>query len=216
MTLDESRLYRTALFLSLFTILYNILEGIVCMYFGYNDETLTLFGFGADSFIEVVSGLGIFQMILRIRRHPGTAVGKFEIRALRITGVSFMVLALGLMAGIVVNFITPHKPESTFWGTLISSISIVVMLWLVISKRRIGRKLDSSAILADAGCSQVCIYMSLVLLFSSVLYEFTGFAYADVIGSAGLIWFSVAEGREALQKAKDRKYTSCSCPDESE
>ena len=215
MTLDESRLYRTALFLSLFTIFYNVLEGIVCIYFGYEDETLTLFGFGVDSFIEVVSGLGIFQMILRIRKHPDTAVSKFEIRALRITGVSFIVLALGLMAGIVVNLIEQHKPESTLWGAIISSISIVVMLWLVISKRRVGRKLCSSAILADAGCSQVCIYMSLVLLFSSALYEFTGFAYADVMGSAGLIWFSLAEGKEALQKARERKYTACSCSDES-
>jgi divalent metal cation (Fe/Co/Zn/Cd) transporter len=215
MTLDESRFYRTALFLSLFTIIYNVLEGIVCMYFGYTDETLTLFGFGADSFIEVVSGLGIFQMILRIRRHPDTPVSKFEIRALRITGFGFMILALGLVAGIIVNLIEQHKPESTFWGTIISSISIIVMIWLVISKRRVGRKLGSSAILADANCSQVCIYMSLVLLFSSALYEFTGFAYADVIGSAGLIWFSVAEGREAFQKAKERKYTTCSCPDES-
>jgi divalent metal cation (Fe/Co/Zn/Cd) transporter len=208
MTFEESRLYRSALFLSLFTIFYNILEGIVCMYLGYKDETLTLFGFGADSFVEVISGLGIYQMILRIRRHPDTAISKFEIRALRITGIGFMFMAVGLLVGIIVNFITHHKPESTFWGTIISSISIVVMLWLVISKRRIGRKLNSSAILADATCSQVCIYMSLVLLFSSALYEFTGFAYADVIGSAGLIWFSVVEGREALQQAKERKYCS--------
>ncbi len=215
MTLVESRLYRTALFLSLFTIFYNVLEGIVCMYFGYEDETLTLFGFGVDSFIEVISGLGIFQMILRIRRHPGTAVSTFEIRALRITGIGFIVLALGLMAGIVVNLITQHKPESTLWGTIISSISIVVMLWLVIAKRRVGRKLDSGAILADAACSQVCIYMSLVLLVSSALYQFTGFAYADVLGSAGLIWFSLAEGKEAFQKAKEQKYSACSCSDES-
>lgn len=215
MTHDESRLYRTALFLSLFTIFYNVLEGIVCMYFGYEDETLTLFGFGADSFIEVVSGLGIFQMILRIRKHPDTAVSKFEIRALRITGVGFLALALGLMAGIVVNLVAQHKPESTLWGTIISSISIVVMLWLVISKRRVGRKLDSNAILADAACSQVCIYMSLVLLVSSALYQLTGFAYADVLGTAGLIWFSLAEGKEALQKAKERKYSACSCSDES-
>ena len=202
MTLDESRLYRIALFLSLFTILYNVLEGIVCMYFGYNDETLTLFGFGADSFIEVVSGLGIFQMILRIRRYPDTAVSKFEIRALRITGVSFMVLALGLMAGIVVNLIAHHKPESTFWGTLISSISIVVMLWLVISKRRIGRKLDSTAILADAGCSQVCIYMSLILLAASLIFRLTGFGLVDSIGAVGLIYFSCHEGYESFKKAK--------------
>jgi divalent metal cation (Fe/Co/Zn/Cd) transporter len=208
-TTDESRLYRTALLLSLFTIFYNILEGIVCLYLGYEDETLTLFGFGVDSLVEVVSGMGILQMILRIRKHPGTAVSKFEIRALRITGYGFFVLAAGLLTGIVVNLVQNHKPESTFWGAIISSVSIAVMLWLVISKKRIGRKLKSGAILSDASCSQVCIYMSLVLLASSALYELTGFAYADLLGSAGLIWFSVAEGREALQKAKHREY-SCS------
>jgi divalent metal cation (Fe/Co/Zn/Cd) transporter len=215
MTLDESRLYRTALFLSLFTILYNVLEGIVCIYFGYEDETLTLFGFGIDSFIEVVSGLGIFQMILRIHRHPDTAVSILEIRALRITGAGFIILALGLMAGIIVNLVAHHKPESTLWGTIISSISIVVMLWLVFSKRIVGRKLNSSAILADAACSQVCIYMSLVLLISSALYQLTGFIYADVLGSAGLIWFSLTEAKEALVKAKERKYSACSGSDES-
>lgn len=209
MTLNETRLYRAALFLSLFTIIYNVLEGVVCMWFGYQDETLTLFGFGVDSFIEVVSGLGILQMILRIRRHPDTAVSTFEIRALRITGIGFMVLAVGLVAGIIVNLVENHKPESTLWGTIISSISILVMIWLVVSKRRVGRKLGSSAILADATCSQVCIYMSLVLLVSSALYQVTGFAYADVLGSAGLVWFSFSEGKEALQKAKERKYECC-------
>jgi divalent metal cation (Fe/Co/Zn/Cd) transporter len=209
-TTEESRLYRTALLLSLFTIVYNVLEGIVCLYLGYKDETLTLFGFGVDSLVEVVSGIGILQMILRIRKNPGTAVSTFEIRALKITGYGFFVLAAGLLAGIVVNLIEAHKPESTFWGTIISSVSIAVMLWLVISKKRIGRKLNSGAILSDANCSQVCIYMSLVLLASSALYELTGFAYADLLGSGGLIWFSVVEGREALQKARHREYDCCS------
>jgi divalent metal cation (Fe/Co/Zn/Cd) transporter len=193
-----------------------MLEGFVCIYLGYKDETLTLFGFGIDSFIEVVSGLGIFQMILRIRRHPDEAVSNFEIRALRITGIGFFVLALGLVAGIVVNLAEQHKPESTLWGTIISSISIAVMLWLVISKRKVGRKLNSNAILADAKCSQVCIYMSLVLLVSSALYQLTGFAYADVLGSAGLIYFSISEGMEALQSARDRKYKCSPSKDVSE
>lgn len=215
MTLNERRLYRTALFLSLFTIAYNIVEGLVCIYFGYEDETLTLFGFGIDSFIEVISGLGILQMILRIRRHPETPASKFEIRALKITGYSFYILALGLASGIIVNLVKQHKPESTLWGTVISSISIVVMLWLVIAKKSVGRKLDSSAILADASCSQVCIYMSVVLLISSAIYQLTGFAYADAIGSAGLIYFSLHEGKEAFEKARAGNYFTCSCPNKS-
>jgi len=216
LTTNESRLYKTALFLSLFTIFYNILEGIVCIFLGYKDETLTLFGFGVDSLVEVVSGLGIYQMVLRIRRHPDAAVSSFEIRALKITGFGFFVLATGLLAGIFVNLVEHHKPESTLWGAIISSLSILIMLWLVVSKRKVGKKLNSGAILADANCSKVCIYMSLVLLVSSALYEFTGFAYADVLGSAGLIWFSVQEGREAFSKAKRREYTGCSGEEESE
>jgi len=52
-------LYKKAFLLSLFTIFYNIIEGVVSMFFGYSDETLALLGFGVDSFIEVISGAGI-------------------------------------------------------------------------------------------------------------------------------------------------------------
>lgn len=197
------KLYQRALYLSLFTIIYNILEGLVSMFFGYKDETLSLFGFGIDSFIEVISGLGILQMILRIRRNPENAVNISEVTALKITGYSFYGLSLGLLAGGIISIIQHHKPVTTFWGIVIALISIIVMLWLAIAKFRTGKKLDSAPIIADANCTKVCIYMSLVLLAASLIYEFTGFAYADVIGAAGLIWFSVSEGREALEKAED-------------
>jgi divalent metal cation (Fe/Co/Zn/Cd) transporter len=208
MELNEGKLYQKAYLLSLFTIGYNLLEGIVSMLLGYQDETLTLFGFGVDSFIEVMSGIGIAVMITRIRQNPKSSRSGFEVSALRITGTAFYLLATGLLAGIVVSLVNQHKPETTLWGVVIALISIAVMWWLVIAKIRTGRLLDSDAIVADANCTKVCIYMSLVLLASSALYELTGFAYADAIGSAGLIYFSVSEGREAFQKAKGK---SCRC-----
>ena len=45
---------KTALILSIITIVYNITEGIISIYFGWSDETLALFGFGVDSFVEVI------------------------------------------------------------------------------------------------------------------------------------------------------------------
>lgn len=54
---NETKLYRNAFLLSLFTVFYNIIEGVVSMVIGYQDETLALFGFGVDSFIEVISGM---------------------------------------------------------------------------------------------------------------------------------------------------------------
>lgn len=205
---NEQIFYKRAFWLSLFTIFYNIIEGVVSMALGYADETLSLFGFGADSFIEVLSGIGIAIMITRIRQNPDSPKSRFEITALKITGTAFYLLSAGLLAGIILNIIYKHKPETTIWGIVISLISIAVMIWLMNAKKSIGKKLHSEPIISDANCTRVCVYMSVVLLISSLVYELTGFAYADAIGAAGLIYFSVSEGREAFEKAKGK---SCSC-----
>lgn len=208
METSEEKLYQKAYLLSLFTIIYNLVEGVISMLLGYEDEALTLFGFGVDSFIEVMSGIGIAIMILRIRKNPQSSKSEFEIKALKITGTAFYLLSAGLLAGIVLSLINNHKPETTFWGVIISLLSIVVMLWLMNAKKSTGKKLHSDPIISDANCTKICVYMSVVLLISSLIYEFTGFAYADVIGAAGLVWFSVSEGKEAFEKAKGK---SCDC-----
>lgn len=208
MTNSEQKLYKRAYWFSLFTIFYNIIEGAVSMILGYQDETLTLFGFGADSFIEVMSGIGIAVMIMRIKQNPDSAKSTFEIKALKITGTAFYLLSAGLLAGIVINLINHHKPETTLWGVVISSISIAVMVWLMNAKKKVGKQLNSEPIIADSNCTKICVYMSLVLLASSLIYELTGFAYADIIGAAGLIYFSISEGKEAFEVAKGKE---CSC-----
>ena len=194
-----------ALWLALFTIFYNLAEGLISIFFGISDETLTLFGFGVDSFIEVMSGIGILAMILRIRHNPETDRSYFERTALRVTGTSFYLLAVGLGATAIYNFWTAHRPETTWPGLIISVISIAIMWALVLGKRKVGVALNSSPILADANCTMVCIYMSIVLLVSSLIYALTGFGFVDSIGALGLIYFSYNEGKEAFEKAADMK-----------
>ncbi|MGB8492733.1 MAG: cation transporter [Bacteroidales bacterium] len=208
MTNSEQKLYTQAFRLSLFTIFYNIIEGIVSMAMGYKDETLSLFGFGADSFIEVMSGIGIAMMIMRFRQNPDSPRGSFEITALKITGTAFYILSAGLLIGIVLNIVDHKKPETTLWGVVISLISIAVMTWLMNAKKRVGKQVKSEPVIADANCTRICIYMSVVLLLSSLTYELTGFAYADVIGAAGLTYLSITEGKEAFEKAKGKE---CNC-----
>src|ERR1035437_1838829 len=117
---DEEKLYDKAYKLSQFTIIYNIIEGAVSIMLGYQDHTLTLLGFGIDSFIEVISGIGIAVMILRIRQNPDNSKNKFEITALKITGSAFYILSAGLLVGTIINIINNHKPETSFWGIIIS------------------------------------------------------------------------------------------------
>ncbi|MCS6992559.1 MAG: cation transporter [Anaerolineales bacterium] len=207
----NKKLWLTALVLGIFTVVYNLLEGLVSVYFGASDETIALFGFGVDSFIEVLSGVGIIAMIVRIRQNPDTPRSQFEQTALRVTGAAFYILAVGLVLTIVVNLLTGHRPETTLPGIIISAISIVVMLWLVAAKRRVGRALNSPPILADANCTLTCVYMSIVLLAASLVYQVTGLGFVDSLGAAGLVYFSYKEGQEAFQKAAGM---SCACEDE--
>ena len=196
-----NKYWQYALWAALFTIFYNLAEGLVSIYFGAEDETLTLFGFGIDSFIEVISGIGILAMVLRIRQDTDAPRSGFERTALRITGASFYLLAAGLAATAIYNLFTAHKPTTTLPGLIVSLVSIAVMWALVMSKRKIGHVLDSAPILADANCTMVCIYMSVVLLASSLIYQFTGFGFVDSLGALGLIYFSISEGRELFEKA---------------
>jgi divalent metal cation (Fe/Co/Zn/Cd) transporter len=140
-------------------------------------------------------------MVLRIRQNPETPRSQFERTALRVTGTSFYLLVVGLTATALYNLFTAHKPETTLPGLIISVISIAVMWVLVLGKRQVGHVLDSSPILADANCTMVCIYMSIILLVSSLIYQLTGFGFIDSFGALGLIYFSYKEGRESFEKA---------------
>lgn len=196
-----TRYWNFALWLAVFTIGYNLLEGLISIFFGFSDESLTLLGFGVDSFIEVMSGVGILAMVFRIRQNPHTPRSQFEKSALRVTGTAFYLLIFGLAATAIYNLLAGHKPETTLPGLVISVVSIAVMWVLVMGKRRAGRALHSQPLLSDANCTMVCIYMSVVLLVSSLIYEATGFGFADSIGALGLIYFSYHEGKEAFEKA---------------
>lgn len=205
-TENEKKLYTVALALAIFTIVYNLAEGIIATWFGYEDETLTLFGFGVDSFIEMISGIGITHMVLRIRHQPTAHRDGFERTALRITGTAFYLLVAGLLVGAGIVLYSGQKPQTTFWGVIISSISILVMLGLIYGKRKVGNRLKSEAILADANCTLVCVYMSVILLVSSGIYELTHLPYIDAAGTLGLAWFSYKEGKECFEKAASDKY----------
>lgn len=205
---QNSSLYKTATILALITIFYNLIEGSVSVFLGFEDETLSLFGFGVDSFVEVISGIGVLHMLRRIKQNQDTTKDEFEITALKITGTAFYILTAGLAVTAVLNFIVGHEPETTFWGIIISVISIFTMWILIHYKLKIGLALNSSAIIADANCTKACLYLSVVLLISSAGYEITGFGGLDSIGAVLIGYFAFKEGRESFEKAKGK---ICSC-----
>jgi divalent metal cation (Fe/Co/Zn/Cd) transporter len=206
---EEKRiLYHWALVLAMLTVFYNIAEGLVSVYFGLKDETLSLLGFGVDSFVEVTSGIGIWHMLSKIKA-LGSERDEFEKKALKITGISFYILSAGLIVSSILDIISNHKPETTFWGIVISLISIATMGLLIYYKMKVGQVLGSRAIIADADCTKTCLYLSIILLAASIGYELSGFGGFDSLGALLIAYFSFKEGREAFEKAKTGKECGC-------
>lgn len=201
-----------AFLLSIITIIYNLAEGVISVYFGAGDETLALLGFGVDSFVEVISGIGIAHMILRMKYSKVQTRDSFERTALRITGTAFYLLSVGLIIGSILNIIHNVRPETTLPGVIIASISIATMYWLMNSKLKVGKQLNSDAIIADANCTKTCFYLSFILLLSSGLYEIFNIAYFDTLGSLGIAYFSLREGKESFEKSRSENLM-CHCED---
>jgi len=197
--------YGIALLLALITIIYNLAEGILSTTFGAADETLALFGFGVDSFVEVLSGTGIAHMIVRMRKHPVDKRDQFETTALKVTGTAFYLLVVGLTAGAVLSIVYAVKPVTTMAGIVISGISILTMFFLYRQKLKIGRELNSAPLISDANCTKTCFYLSFILLGSSLLYEAFSVPYVDALGSLGIAWFAFREGREAFEMARTKQ-----------
>ena len=201
MTQIKLNQYKRASSLAKITIFYNLFEGMVSVFFGVADETLSLFGFGIDSFVEVLSGIGIWNMVRRMRHNPGADAGPFEKKALRITGIAFYILAAGLVITAGLNLYQGHRPDTTFWGIVIAAISIFTMWALIYFKVKVGRQLNSDAILEDANCTKACLFLSFTLLLASVGFELTGIGGIDSIGAILIAIFSFLEGRESFEKS---------------
>jgi divalent metal cation (Fe/Co/Zn/Cd) transporter len=211
----RARLAARARTLAWVTVAYNLLEGLVAMAFGVSDESLALFGFGADSFIEVGSAL---LVLWRLRDEgPCRSAGRVarERRAVAGIAVLFLALALGTAAGALLQLAARRHPETTVPGLVIALVSICFMLWLWRAKRRTAEALSSRTLAGDAACSLVCVKLSLVLLAGSVLYLVTPVLWwADAVAALALAALIAREGWEMLAASRRPDFDGgCGCRD---
>jgi divalent metal cation (Fe/Co/Zn/Cd) transporter len=197
------------------TVGYNLLEGLVSMGFGVSDESVALFGFGADSFIEVGSAL---LVLWRFRREAACRTEDAALRERRATagiGWLFLALAVGTAAGATLQLVGHGHPETTVPGLVIALASIAFMLWLWHEKRLAAAALASRTLAGDAACSLVCVKLSLVLLAGSVVFLLApALWWADAVAAIGLAVMIAREGWEMLQASRrPGGDATCGCHD---
>jgi divalent metal cation (Fe/Co/Zn/Cd) transporter len=195
--LNRSRVVQRGRRLEYFTIAWNSVEGLVAVGAGLFAGSISLLGFGIDSFIEVTSGsvlLWRMSVDANVRDRQ-----RNEKRALRIVGRCFLLLALYIAFESGIDLCFERAPEHSIPGIVLACVSLLVMPLLSRSKRRVGHALNSAAMHADAQQTQFCTYLSAILLVGLILNAAFGLWWADPAAALVMVPIVVKEGIEGLR-----------------
>lgn len=194
---DRSDLLQRARRLAIFTVAWNIAEGAVAITAAVLAGSQALLGFGADSAIESISAAVLTWRLGAERRDPQRAE-EVEQTALRVIGVSFLLLAAFVAFDAVRALAVQDEPASSMVGIVLTGLSLVVMPWLAVRKRRVADRLASRAAVADSQQTWACAWLSAVVLAGLVLNAWLGWWWADPVAALAVVVLLVREGREAL------------------
>lgn len=183
--------------LEYFTIAWNTLEGVIAIVAGAFAGSISLMGFGIDSFVEVTSG-----SVLLWRMSVDVDAGRRELnerRALRVVGGCFLLLAAYIAYESAVGLWSKQAPKHSVPGIVLACVSLVVMPLLSHAKRKVGRVLGSAAMHADAKQTEFCTYLSAILLAGLLLNALLGLWWADPVAALIMVPIIAKEGVEGLQ-----------------
>jgi len=193
----RTRDLQRGIYLEYLTIGWNVLEGIVAVASGVVAGSIALVGFGIDSFIETSSG-GILLWRLRAE-HRGASAEKLEHQALKLVGLSFLLLAAYVAVDSIKSLAEREQPERSLVGIGVAVFSIIVMPWLAHQKRKAAGKLNSAALQADSRQASLCSYLSAILLGGLVLNATLGWWWADPVAALVMVPIIAKEGLKAFQ-----------------
>jgi divalent metal cation (Fe/Co/Zn/Cd) transporter len=180
-----------------FTIAYNSLEGLIALIAGFLSGSIALVGFGFDSAIEVTSGAALLWR-LRTDASERTRESR-DAAALRIIGVCFLLLALYVSYDALHTLVSRQVPRPSVPGIVLAIASLIVMPLLAVSKRRVAGRIASAALTADAKQTQLCTYLSAILLGGLLLNATVGWWWADPVAALVMVPIVAHEGWDALR-----------------
>ncbi len=183
--------------LEYFTILWNSLEGLIAIVAGLVAGSIALVGFGFDSLIEVISGAALLWRLHRdadVRNRE-----RAEKISLRIVGLCFVGLALYVSYDSITSLLSREAPDESVPGIALAVTSLIVMPLLSRAKRRVATGIGSGAMMADAKQTQLCAYLSAILLGGLMLNAIFGWWWADPAAALVMVPIIGKEGIGGLR-----------------
>ena len=190
---DRATAAHTGRRLEYFTLGWNVIEAAVAVGAGLLAGSIALIGFGVDSVIESISG-GV--LLWRLQAHQ--ADERREQLALKLVGLSFLLLAAYVAVDATKTLVQREAPHASLVGIGLSVASLVVMPLLARAKRRVAARLASRALHADSRQTDLCAWLSAILLGGLALNAGAGGWWADPVAALLMAPIIAREGVAAL------------------
>lgn len=194
--LTRSKDVRRGRWLEYLTVGWNSLEGVIAIGAGVIAGSVALVGFGLDSVIEVTSGAAL---LWRLHMDAPERRERAEQVSLKIVGASFLALAAYVAFDALKSLIARDPPEASYVGIALAALSLVLMPVLARAKRKVAAKINSRALEADSRQTDICAYLSAVLLGGLILNALFGWWWADPVAALVMTPIIAKEGIEALR-----------------
>lgn len=176
------------------TLGWNLGEAAVSIGAGVFAGSTALVGFGIDSLIECISG-----SILLWRLRHGEKGERREQQARKLVGVSLLLLAAYVAYEAAESLIKKEPPAASYVGIAVAAAAVIVMPLLARAKRKVAASLGSGAMHADSRQSDICGYLSAVLLVGLAANALLGWWWADPMAGLVMVPIIGKEGIEALR-----------------
>jgi len=189
---ERNRVWQRGMLLNTITIGYNVIEAVFALVLGSFAGSVALVGFGVDSVIEVSASVAA-----RWRLHADLTPARrehAEHRTLRLVGWSFLALAGYVAYEAVESLVLREPPRATWWGTALAALSVVIMPVLARAKRRIALALGSGALAAEATQTNICAWLSLIVLIGLAANALGGWWWADPVAALAMVPIIAYEG----------------------
>jgi divalent metal cation (Fe/Co/Zn/Cd) transporter len=189
----RAKLQRQARLLAWGGIAWHFVEFAIALFAGIAAGSIALIGFGADSLIESLAGLVVVWLFTGKRLTSATA----ERRAQQLIAASFFVLAAYVTAEAIRTLVAGEEPGTSWLGIGLAAFTAPTMPLLALTKRRIGRRLGSSATVKEGAQNMVCAYLSIALLVGLLLNAVVGWWWADPAAALVIAAVALREGRQS-------------------
>lgn len=197
---DATRWGRIGLWLVGATLAYNVAEGSLALYAGWQASSIALIGFGLDSWIEVAAAaVLLWRLRLESAGVDPEVLEAGEHRVLRFVGLTFLLLALYVIGQAGWKLWSGEAADESLWGIALAVASLVIMPLVAWGKLRAASAIGSGSLRAEAKETLACSYLSLALLLGLAANAAWGWWWADPVAALLMVPWLVREGMEALR-----------------